>query len=640
MLNWDRYTGDDAAFQEAADEVIRFVQFDLRNHIVRRLPLTFPFRLAGKLVGSETQQLSPNAMLEEYYRQFLYGDRRLFEMPERPGLHILTTNVSDGTLAAFNSRGLHILRRGHESHTEDPFQHIAGTTMSIAKAVGASSAFPGFFPPVRVSAADLGVNEGQFPGESFTDGGVYDNLGTRAFSWLQRIHNADYDRILVSDAGKPFQILGRSTIGFLAQSIRATDILWDRVWELERENFGDQNGFFFAPITQVVDSADDPHALHPIVQRQVSSVRTDLDGFSDLEIAALVEHGYEVTRATHRSIADRSDVAVYEGPLWDPLPGRHSLPLALTPQEANPGTARTSGTSLAVSVADALVRGSRRRIWSTMFDLRDWPTYVYVVLALLVFVLLPIRLWKSHRHAQILTGVINSIAAGDPDIRLVLDLVEGDPSANWNPITIEAGSEIAATTDFTGIDILSFSRIIDLRQAEPRGGELVRMRDRMTIRFQDEAAERRKVVFHSLLPATGITFRQPPDQPPIVIRRIVSNTDDKTPSHLEIHCDLAEAPAGVPVTLELSSLMHENILSKGRMPLDLLAPADLLTVWMLFPEDHPYRTYRLLRHPEGAEDQIMPMTPRYSIDHPFGTLIGWSVINPERGMVYECRWTQ
>ena len=77
--------------------------------------------------------------------------------------------------------------------------------------------------------------------------------------------------MIVSDAGKPFQILGREAIGFLAQSIRATDILWDRVWQLERENFGHQNGFFFAQITDVIDPATGPHALHPVVQREVSN---------------------------------------------------------------------------------------------------------------------------------------------------------------------------------------------------------------------------------------------------------------------------------------------------------------------------------------------------------------------------------
>jgi predicted acylesterase/phospholipase RssA len=637
VLNWDRYTGDDAAFDEAASEVIRFVQFDLRNHIVRRLPLTFPVRLAGRLIGSDVAELSPNAILERYYREFLYGDRRLFELPERPGLHILTTNVSDGTLAAFNRGGLHILRRELGSRIEDPFQHIPGTMCTIAKAVGASSAFPGFFPPMRVTAADLGVSEGQFPGESFTDGGVYDNLGTRAFTWLQRLHNANYDRIIVSDAGKPFHILGRNPIGFLAQSLRATDILWDRVWQLERENFGDQNGFFVAPITRVVDPAEDPNALHPVVQAQISSLRTDLDRFSDLEVSALVRHGYEVSRATHRHIADRSDIPIHEGPSWDPFAGGHALDDVVgggtLPRQA---TARTGGTCPVARVANTIKAGSQRRVWGTLLSSRDWPSYIYVVLGLILFVLLPIHFWQVHRHAEILTVVINSIAQGDPDIRLVLDLVDGDPSRSWKPIAIKPATEPTPQSDFQGVEILSFSRIMDLRAADPRNQEQVRTRDRLMLRFDDTAEARRHVVFHTLLPTSDISFRQPPDQPPVEIRRV--ETAGAEP-YLEVHLDLSGVPAGEPVTLELASLMKSSILAAGRLPVDLISPADLLTVWLLFPEDHPYRSYRLLRYPEQEPDAAQPMMPRYTIDHPYGTLIGWSLINPTKGMVYECRWT-
>jgi predicted acylesterase/phospholipase RssA len=648
VLNWDRYTGSDADFDEAAAEVFRFVQFDLRNHIVRRLPLTFPIRLAGRLVGSETERLSPNAFLESYYRHFLFGDRRLFELPERPNLHILTTNVSDGTLAAFNRNGLHILRRGHTAGESDPFQHIAGTTMSIAKAVGASSAFPGFFPPVRVTADDLGVSEGEFPGESFTDGGVYDNLGTRAFSWIHRIHDVDHDRILVSDAGKPFQILGRSTIGFVAQSIRATDILWDRVWQLERENFGDQNGFFFAPITKVIDPAEDRHALHPVVQRAVATLRTDLDRFSDLEIAALIRHGYEVTRATHRHIADRSDVPVYEGPAWTPLPGRHALSdLAAAATErgeaplpdaaARPsGTSRTGSTCPIAAVAAELRAGSRRRVWSTLLDPRDWPTWIYAVLAAVIFVWLPLRVYRVHRHAELLSGVIESIAKGNPEIRMVLDLVDGDPSASWRAVPITTATESAATTDFRGVDILAFTRIVDLRQSLGRPQDPVRIRDRVLLRFDDTAAASRHLVFRSLLPAADVDFRQPPTQPPVSITRV---TAAGGPPHIELHCNLPGVPAGETVPLELTASFMSDTFARGRMAFDLRYPADLVTIWMLFPQRHPYRRYQLLRYPEGAPEAAEPMAPRYTIDHPYGTLIGWSVIKPTPGTVYECRWS-
>ena len=640
-LNWDRYTGDDDAFAEAAAEVIRFTQFDLRNHIVRRLPLTFPIRMAGKLVGSDTESLSPNAILESYYRRFLYGDRRLLELPERPNFHILSTNVSDGTLAVFNRRGLHVLRRGHGPTDPDPFQHIAGTTMSVAKAVGASSAFPGFFPPVHVTADDLGVNDGEFPGESFTDGGVYDNLGTRAFTWIHRLHDVDHERILVSDAGKPFQILGRSTIGFVAQSIRATDILWDRVWQLERENFGDQNGFFFAPITRVVDPADDPHSLHPAVQQVVSSLRTDLDRFSDLEVAALVRHGFEVTRATHRHLADRSDVPVHDGPAWDPLPGRHALTAAATAapspagDAAAQGTARTGGTCPTAAVAAALRRGSRRRVWSTLFDPRDWPTWIYAALAAVLFIWLPLRLYRIHRHAEILAGVIDSIAKGDPEIRLVLDLVDGDPSASWAKVPVTTATESAATTDFSGVDILAFTRIVDLRQAVGRTDDPVTIRDRMLLRFNDAKAASRHLVFRSLLPADDVDFRQPPTQPPLSIAR-VATADQR--AHLEVRCDLPGVPADETVPLELTTSFRSGLFAQGRIPFDLLYPADLVTIWVLFPQGHPYRKYELVRYPEGAPEAAEPMSPRYTIDHPFGTLIGWSVIKPEPGNVYECRW--
>ena len=636
VLNWDRYTGDDAAFAEAAAEIIRFVQFDVRNRIVRRLPLLFPLRAAARTLGWRGAGVSPNALLEGYYRRFLYGDRRLFELPERPGLHILATNVGDGVMAVFNRDGLHIQQRGSAT---GPFQLVPGSMTAVAKAVGASSAFPGFFPPVEITAADLGLREGQFAGESFTDGGVYDNLGTRAFAWLAG-SGRQYDRVLVSDAGKPFQILGSATLGFVAQSIRATDILWDRVWQLERENFGDRNSFFFAPITRVVDPHDDPHALHPVVQTEIASIRTDLDRFTDLEVAALVQHGYEVARATHRRISDRTLRPVKDGPAWDPLPGRHPLAAAAhAPTDAAPaphGTARMAATSGPARLAATLRRSSRRRVWSTLLDFRDWPSWVYLVLAAVLFVWLPLRFYRVHRHAELLAGVIDSIAKGDPEIRLVLDLVDGDPSVSWPAVPVTAATESAATTDFAGVDILAFTRIIDLRRARGRPDDPLKIRDRVVLRFDDARQANRHLVFRSLLPASDVDFRQPPGQPPLSIRRVTVAGDQP---HLEVQCDLPDVPAGRTVPLELTTSFTDDVLARGRMPFDLRYPADLITIWMLFPDDHPYRDYRLLKYPDGDPEAAEPLTPRYTIDHPYGTLIGWSVIQPTPSTVYECRWT-
>jgi predicted acylesterase/phospholipase RssA len=641
VLNWDRYTGDDRAFDEAAAEIVRFVQHDVRNRIVRRLPLLFPVRLLGKLAGWHAPTFTPNALLEQAYRRFLYGDRRLFELPEKPALHILSTNVSDGVMAVFNREGLHLQKR--ELGEQDPFRHITGQTASVAKVVSASSAFPGFFPPVEISADDLGVHEGQFPAESFTDGGVYDNLGIRAFAWLTAHRGREYHRVIVSDAGKPFQILGNAPLGFIAQSIRATDILWDRVWQLERENFGDRNGYHFLPVTHVVDPHEDPHALHPVVQAEVSSIRTDLDRFNDLEVNALVAHGYEVARSLHRRIGQRALQPIHDGPPWEPLPGRHSVTAPHSPDHAV-GTARKAATSSPARLAEQLRGSSHRKVWSTLLDWKDWPSYLYAALGLLLFVVLPVHVYRLHRHAAMLTSMIDSIAEGDPDIRLVLDLVEADPLGSWQKIEV-ADAPTATSDDFVGLEVLAHSRITDLRTAwsgglRPDLGGQVRFRERVVLRVNDEARRTRGVVFRTVLPVQEVEYRQPKDATPMRVRRVHGRdaTGAEDP-HYEIHVDLSRAPIGQPVSLELAAIVRFASLPAGRMPMVMQFDADLLTVWMLFPDDHPYKRYQLVTYPRGAEAAAEPLTSRYTIDHPYGRLIGWSVITPRQGTVYECRWT-
>jgi predicted acylesterase/phospholipase RssA len=641
VLNWDRYTGTDAEFAEAAGEVIRFVQHDVRNRIVRRLPLLFPIRLFGKLTGWSAADFTPNALLEKYYRTFLYGDRRLFELPEQPALHMLATNVSDGVMAVFNREGLHIQKR--EQGETDPFRHVAGQTATIAKVVSASSAFPGFFPPVEIAAHDLGVHEGQFPTESFTDGGVYDNLGIRGFAWLADHCGRSYHRVIVSDAGKPFQILGNAPLGFIAQSIRATDILWDRVWQLERENFGDQNGFHFLPVTHVVDAHEDPHGLHPVVQAEVSGIRTDLDRFNDLEVNALVAHGYEVARSFHRRMGAKALRPVHDGPPWEPLPGRHSV-MVSPPAEASHGTARTTGTNSSARLAELLRRSSHRKVWATLLDWKDWPSYLYVALGLLLFVYLPMRFYAVHRRAEMLTSVIDSIAKGDPDIRLVLDLVESDPVTGWQKLDVTDAAE-PTVDDYAGVEILSYSRINDLRTAwsgglRPDRGGQVRFRDRVVIRLTDDTRRQKGVVFRTALPVEGVEYRQPNGSIPGRVRRVKERAaDGSEESRYEYHVDLSDAPVGEPVSLELAAVVRYTSLPAGRLPLVMQFNADLLTVWILFPDDHPYRRYQLVTYPRGQDAVVEPLTSRYTIDHPYGRLIGWSVIMPKQGSVYECRWT-
>ncbi len=97
---------------------------------------------------------------------------------------MLATNLSEGCLCSFNRNGLLMMHRqpGHTVRIERI--HVGLATVPMA--VTASSAFPGFFPPVELTGADVGANGGEFGRQSYTDGGVFDNLGVRMFRCLER----------------------------------------------------------------------------------------------------------------------------------------------------------------------------------------------------------------------------------------------------------------------------------------------------------------------------------------------------------------------------------------------------------------------------------------------------------------------
>jgi predicted acylesterase/phospholipase RssA len=633
VLNWDQYNGDDQRFAEAAEQIVKFVQFDVRNHIVRRLPLLYVIGFVAKRMPGRPRVLTANAILERCYSRFLYGDRCLYELPETPRLHILSTNVSNGGLSVFDRDGLSIQQRAEAGAPQ--FERISGQLAGIARIVCASSAFPGFFPPVAIRAADLGVREGQFPTEWFTDGGVYDNLGMRAFSWLKQ-QNVEFDQVLVSDAGKPFQVLSNAALGLIGQSVRATDILWDRVGQLERENFGSQPGFLFIPITATVDPQSDPTALHPVVQAEVQSIRTDVDRFTPTEINALAMHGYEVARKVYRDHFGTASGPVAATPPWAPIPDAGGLRTL-----AQTGTASTAP---ATQMARTLRQSSGRKVWSTLLSVRDWPSFVYVALAGLVFLYVPYEIYQLYRRAQVQAAVIDSISRGDPDIREILSLLSADPTANWVSDKVVEKPE-PATVDYSGFELPTRSRFVDLRrwrewEASPERRGSAFIRERLTIKRLQASEGSRHITLRYPIRSHDLQIRVPNSTIPRTIWHVGRLIDHHgEPRNLyEVELDLSHVPVLEPVLVDLEFLVPFPVVS-GRVDFETYYKTDLASLWILFPPDRPYRHYSLVRYPASRTSPPELMQARFTIDHPYGSLIGWSVINPERDSVYECRWT-
>lgn len=642
-LNWGRYTGSATEFEAAASEILSFVRLDVRNRIVRRFPLAFAMRWPRKLLGLSTRKLTRTGLLEHHY-DGLYGDCSLFELPQSPQLHILATNVSEGCLCSFNRNGLLAMRRRRPSNSIRVDQTRASLA-TVAMAVTASSAFPAFFPPLELSDLDVGAS-GEFGKQAFTDGGIFDNLGVRMFHYLDEYLAADdfaLDGVLISDVGKRIAVQTQQpTGGAIRTGIRASDILMDRVWQLETEKFKDTPGFLFARVVDVVEPEEDPTAVHPEIQRQLPGVRTDFDRFSEVEISSLVRHGYCVGRKVCRTRPDLFGSELPAGPPWDPYPDVHAH--TSSNSHASPGSPHTATT--ATTEARELQNSAVRRIWTTLLDFRDWTSYIYVPLLVPILTLLPYLTFKFYERSYRISQIVESLAQSSRDLEQMTRLIE-EPIEPWTGETAEElrGDE---EPNYQGFTILQDSRIIDLRKWKPATANSIQAYlygyRRLKVLKHLEAAQNDlfRISVLAVSPKTQVRF---PDQrltPTLHSRGLPASADAQKRTHWEVHADLTKVPAGESVDIIYEHISPGLFVREASGSATLAFDVEVETVelnrWLLLPEGKEFRDYRLIRYemgkPETTED--VPVVTRYLADD--YSILAFKLLALKPGYTYELTW--
>jgi hypothetical protein len=266
-----------------------------------------------------------------------------------------------------------------------------------------------------------------------------------------------------------------------------------------------------------------------------------------------------------------------------------------------------------------------------------------VAIAVVLLFYVPLQVYQLYRTSQMQALIIDSIASGDPDIHQILELATSDPTSDW--ISEEVREKPQPTeVRYEGLEIVSHSRIYDLRRWQPdeksfeRQGH-VYVRDRVTLKFLDSYDGDGRITFRYPSTVEDMEFRQPNKELRCIISRIGEPIElrGQMRTVYEFEYDLSQLPPEEPVTLEVEAI--GNVRKTMRAPFETHTITDLISVWMLFPGDRPYRTYSLVSYPSDRSAPPNPMTVRYTIDHPYGSLIGWSVANPKSDRVYECRWT-
>ena len=772
VLNWDRYNGTDEEFQQVGDELLHFMQLDVRNRIVRRFPLASMVNFGRRTMRMSTKrQYTRAGLLEQHYEKYLYGDTGLFNLPDRPRLYILATNLSEGSLCAFHRDGMLLQRRSRSGKLLIEELEIGLATVPMA--VAASSAFPGFFPPLLLRNAEVGAKEGEFGSHAFTDGGIYDNLGLRMFRYIQqssfrsaslpvlgdvinpdafisaltseadahtntpmgvlakkvtevgsnlhdlgaaqgqaercqilidrighlartqdlyrdpvfqamdltspnaksllidlnasnekpamrdlvwlnrqiisdvlqqhagrpclRAGHGGFDGIMVSNAGAKFKVRADGGAGGLVKTaLRSSDILMDRVNQLELESFNNTPGVVFFPITLRVLPSQDAHAPHPQVQRHAASIRTDMDRFSDLEISALTQHGYCVARQVIREEAPLRGANIPEDPPWDPLKDRGLQRASL----GDEGFA-FSDASRALDSARMLQRSATRRTVSTLLSWKDWPTYVWVPLVATVLLALPYSLYRSNETAQQQGYVLSAVAATSPLYRTMLELLENGEPPSLKPVTFD---EVESLTppDFTGFEALSDDRIYDLRSWTTRQEEVPSppyVHSRVRVRRTEEGSENTQLRLQGASTDSELSIRCHPDSLEPKISR--ASQPDGT-YQWELALDFSRVPIGADTVLVFDEMLPGDaalqVGREARFHFNIAADTGLVRIWMLMPEGREYEKFEISGFPLGHPELAEVVVPATTVSLPIGAIATFQLINPKHNYRYVCRW--
>jgi NTE family protein len=314
---WDSLVPDSkAVFQNFDQQVGRpvreFCRTDIRTNLIvgHRLDPRNWVVLAGSYFS-----VSGNTLAKSY--EALFDGKLLRGLSDSsattPRFVFCATSVNTGACWHFHS--------GASGRMGDFYTGYAPTNnVSVAEAVAASSAFPLAFAAfelhpsrmIEVSRLDPWGQMRPTSGKRkavacktylLTDGGVYDNLGLEPVWALSKT-------VLSSDGGFPFESVATCPQALLNRLERVASIASEQVgavrkrWLVEQYVCKSRLGGLWAINTNIEDyQLPSAPSYGPEIRQLLATVRTDLDSFSDGEIACLENHGYSLADVALKSRA-------------------------------------------------------------------------------------------------------------------------------------------------------------------------------------------------------------------------------------------------------------------------------------------------------------------------------------------------
>lgn len=254
----------------------------------------------GTIIGGVLNPFRRTSDLLASHYEDLFGNVQLSSLPNSPTFTFCSTNLQTGRLVHLVRDGIVDYRIGKTS-----------ATVSLARAVAASSAFPPFLSPVVIDVggapwvpvrdlstfnADSHYNKKLY----LADGGAYDNMG------LEPVWDR-YTTVLVSDAGAPYKPQPDISTDWLTQLNYVFEIATDQArgvrkrWLIEQYDRNVMAGAYWGIGTELAGyELPDAVFIPPAKAHELSLMRTRLDAFSPTEQADLIDWGYAVSDAAMR----------------------------------------------------------------------------------------------------------------------------------------------------------------------------------------------------------------------------------------------------------------------------------------------------------------------------------------------------
>jgi len=234
------------------------------------------------------------------YDNYLYHRKNLQDLPDRPRFTFMATNLQTGSGWRFAKDYAADYRVGRVDQPRFLLSHV----------VAASSAFPPFLSPVRLTFEPgsvqpmMGADLHRPPFTELavlTDGGVYDNLA------LERVWRR-CRTIFVSNAGRMTPEMGSPTGRWLGQIFRTLNLIQQQAENSRKRilfgvhNLGQRNVAFWS-IDMPIGAYGVANllAIPPTCSANGANIRTRLNAFSGSEISLLLELGYAGADASLRA---------------------------------------------------------------------------------------------------------------------------------------------------------------------------------------------------------------------------------------------------------------------------------------------------------------------------------------------------